>query len=803
LTKFHGAAVLLVVLLWAGLGNAKALHTQRAAATAALESASTLAAVKQAIPAFEATFTPYFQRRAGISIANLSGPVVVPTEADVFMIAKYWSFFSAAFKQSYALGMGIPPTWKMYVSPGGNFEIWYDTSRQEPVASIDTFGYDQSNWRSRVHGPNGVPDYIDQVAYAADSAWSMEITGFGFVKPWPLVDATHPSSRYKICIRALEEGLYAQTWPMTNESIPSGAMGYRTYIELRNEWNGAEFNKAPFDYGSHPEKAVGVTCCHEFFHGVQYAMTRNFTQDYPNENLFLEGFPSSWLEGTAVLMEGLGFAYVRDYLQYVDTFFSDPTAAAFVWTTANSDDLYKNSLATHYLYEFSYPSPKIDFVKSAFFNNYQQTISFKLDLDKSSSTAGRSWADILGSFFTGSYYSGPRAVAGRFIADAPLLDTMWSYPHDAPDASGNVTKSVNPFGMNTFSYVHQTGDNASMGLTFTGDTISGDPDTTAVWSVHCILKKDSVPAHDSIVSMPLVSKSAGSASILEWNGFTEALVVAVNARYDNARSATVGFQPCAVTIHKGQTDTFSTNPMGTSAVAPGATATVHAVTDLLCDIAITQTAPSQTQTQSALKDSLFRAGGLYKVTFPLSWLSGNSTMLLSVSDLHADILAVASAHHLPDTSLGLYRFDSTAGAWAIRASTVAPGDTSLVNRRCPLVSPGVYALFVRAFTFDSAAPCVAYPNPVRLSRDSRMAFRGANLVDVSIYGTDGMLLAHDVMGLNSQPQSILETTYGFDWRLRNASGAAVAPGVYFARIGFKGSGAQTTKRQTQKIFLIP
>jgi hypothetical protein len=84
-----------------------------------------------------------------------------------------------------------------------------------------------------------------------------------------------------------------------------------------------------------------------------------------------------------------------------------------------------------------------------------------------------------------------------------------------------------------------------------------------------------------------------------------------------------------------------------------------------------------------------------------------------------------------------------------------------------------------------------------------MAFRGANLVDVSIYGTDGMLLAHDVMGLNSQPQSILETTYGFDWRLRNASGAAVAPGVYFARIGFKGSGAQTTKRQTQKIFLIP
>jgi len=36
------------------------------------------------------------------------------------------------------------------------------------------------------------------VAWALDSAWSMEIDGFGFVQPIPYVDATHNSNRFKV-----------------------------------------------------------------------------------------------------------------------------------------------------------------------------------------------------------------------------------------------------------------------------------------------------------------------------------------------------------------------------------------------------------------------------------------------------------------------------------------------------------------------------------------------------------------------------------------------------------------------------
>ncbi len=779
------------------------MSRHHAAASSLLEGKTTLAQIKQAIPAFEAALLPYFQRRAGVKGA-LSGPVVTPTDADLFALAKYWNLLSPSFKATYEYGAGIPPTWKAYVSPGGNFEIWYDTSGQEPVSPVDTFGYDPNNWRNRLHKGNGVPDYIDLVAYAADSAWSMEIDRFGFVKPWPLVDAAHPSPRYKICIRQFtgdDAGIYAWTWYWPYGSVPAG-IGLRCYMELRNDWTGFIVNGN--NYGTHPEEPVEVTCCHEFFHGVQYAMTRQPPTGDINGDLFLDGFPSSWLEGTAVLMEGLGFEYVHDYIQYAASFFDDPFAPAFVWTTPDPNDLYKNALATHYLYEFAYPTPRIDFVKNMLFNNYQQAIRFKPDLDKSSAAAGRTWADILGSFYTGSYYTGPRAVPGRFITDAPLLGGDWTYPNDVPDASGSVTKPVDLFSMNTFSYLHQPTDNPTLGLSFTGDTTAaGGADTSPMWSVHCILKKDSAPAHDSILTLPLSSKGVGATVIAGWQNFTEALVIAVNARYDTARTATVGFQPCGVTVHKGETALYSSAAAGTPATAPYATVSVLASADLLCSLTVATTVISGQQAQSALSDSLFAAGSFYDVEFPLSWLHGGAAMQLSITESRAGVHAIAALHHVPDSSLALCRYSASSGKWSSCAGAAVAGDSSNVVWQCAPPGPGIYALFVRAFTVDTSVPYVAYPNPARKSRDTRMAFRGANLLELWIYAINGTLLAHDVKGQNSQPRSLAESTYGFDWHLCNAAGAAVSPGVYFAYVGYRDPVTKGMKKQAQKVFVIP
>ena len=67
----------------------------------------------------------------------------------------------------------------MYQSQRGIFEIYYATSGDDSVESADVYGYGAGTWREAT-GPNGVPDYIDEVAWAFDSAWSMEIDQFQF-----------------------------------------------------------------------------------------------------------------------------------------------------------------------------------------------------------------------------------------------------------------------------------------------------------------------------------------------------------------------------------------------------------------------------------------------------------------------------------------------------------------------------------------------------------------------------------------------------------------------------------------------
>jgi hypothetical protein len=800
LTRCLCRSLAFFLLLFAVSVQAKALRSHGAGASSLLSTARTLAEIRQTLPAFEARLTPYFQRRAGIG-GKISGTVVAPSEADLFAIARYQNLLSPSFKALYVQASNIQPTWKKYVSPGGNFEIYYDTSGREPVSATDTIGFDPNNWRSELHAPNGVPDYIDQVAYAADSAWSMEISGFGFVKPWPLVDAGHPSSRFKISIRLFtgsDYDVYAYTYPLIDQSV--AGIGHASYIELRSEFSNASLWG---DYAVHPENALRVTCCHEFFHGVQYAMTRQYDQS--TGEVILDDLPASLLEGSAVLMEDLGFNYVNDYVQYMGAFFTENTNPAFEHVSPDFDSEYKNALACMYLYQFAYPSPRIDFVKNIFFINYRQTTKLKPDFDQAAAAAGRTWADLLGGFYTASYYTGPRAVAGRFIADAESLGGDWPYPNDVPDASGSVTKPVNLFSMNTFSYLRQASDNPTLGLSFAGDTTTaGDTDASPIWSVHCILKKDTVPAHDSIFTVALSSKGTGAATIAGWHTCTEALVVAVNARYDHARSAKVTFQVCGVTVHKGETSLYSSAAAGAPATDPHATVSVHAASDLLCTLTVAKTGLTQTQAQSALADSLLLAGSAYDLKFPAAWLYAGASMQLSITESRSGVQALEAAHHVSDSSVVVCRFDLLAGKWSPCTSVAAPpADSAIVTRQCSPPSPGIYALFVKAFTVDTTVPFTAYPNPARITRDSRMAFRGSNILELWIYTIDGTLLTHAVKGQGGQPRSLVESSYGFDWRLCNAAGAAVSPGIYFAHIGYKDPVTKGMKKRAQKLFVIP
>ncbi len=746
-----------------------------------------------AIGNFESALSPYLRSRAAHSA--LPASTYIPTEADYMALAKVWSGLSQDFKNLYEQATQITAGLKTYDSPGGHFQIIYSTSGQDAINTTDTIGYSSSDWRVQTSGGNGVPDYVEYVAYAADSAWSMEVERFGFHAPDPYIDNYYTdASRAKIWIQDLGPGYYGFTVP----DEPDGSMGWRTYTEIQNNWNsfaGAEFQYGIYpEYDTHPQKAIQVTCMHEISLETQYAMTRSLNEGYIPADLTI-----TWSEGTATLMEDLGFNYAHDYLQYLPDYFDNPQATVLANTDNNDQTLYKSCVVTIYLYHYVADTPCICFIKNMFLNDYDQPIGFMQNLEKSAPQSGRTWPDLLGSFHVASYYTGSRAVAGRFIPDAPLITQGWTYPHDSLSASGSVTKSVNFFAMNTFDYLRQPSDNPTLAIRFLGDTTKpGDTDTNAVWSVHCILKMDSIPAHDTILSVPFSSKGSGGLDIAGWHNYTEALVIATNARYDTARSATVSFQGCGVTVDKGQTVTYAS-----AAAEPRAMVTVHAAADLSCSLYVAKTTITSTDSQAAINDSLILAGSFYDVEFPLGWLNGAATMQLSLTESRAATGAIAAAHHLTDSSFDICRWNAPSGNWIVCESVPEAGDLAYVNWQCALASAGVYGLFARAYVPDSTVPVVAFPNPARLGSHKPMEFRGPNILELWVYLIDGTCICYDVKGQNSDPRSLTESPYGFDWQLCNNAGRAVSPGVYFAKVGYKDPVTKGTKVVMRKLFVIP
>jgi hypothetical protein len=101
--------------------------------------------------------------------------------------------------------------------------------------------------------------------------------------------------------------------------------------------------------------------------------------EFPSQ--YLDDFPVSWLEGTAALMENIGFDSVNDYIQYVNFFSENP------FSTILNDDLtfvYTTVLLAMYLYERIQNAPTIGFIKETFFNNYAKPVGFLANLDSTS-----------------------------------------------------------------------------------------------------------------------------------------------------------------------------------------------------------------------------------------------------------------------------------------------------------------------------------------------------------------------------------------------------------------------------------
>ncbi len=530
----------------------------------------------------EQQLTPYFQGRIE---GNRAYAMNVPTDQELFMVAQQWDGLSKEFKELYAAATAIPSWYVYYTSPGGNFQVHYaaqDTARlivtrdtvsdtsdifwqyaDELIAygdsiilvdsimeytdhapdTTDLYGYGgtSGDWRKMVPLSNGVPDYIDEVAWALDSAWSMEIDRFQFPAP-----SSPQAVAYNVVVTPLSYGFYGMTFP--GKRIEGSSQGYTSYMEVRHDWSGDEWKH--LGYHESPELAVHATCVHEFFHAVQYAMAWNL-----RDRIYPDNYPLAWLEGTAVLMEEAAFPDIDDYIQYSRDYFYNATVPML----DDSHDPYFNCLLVMHLYHHTAGNPDIGFIRSVFTTSDAQRTDFYANLRTVSTLYGATWADHLNAFHTASFFSGPRADTIRFLPDAAKLPS-WSYtPYTTPGAR-IVLDSIQPYAMGVFPLKRTIEHADSLQISFRGMGHSPDDPTGDQWAASVLLLKDDISQTETRYLTP---QSDGSANltIRDWHRYSGALVIATNGHQSERRYARVVFEPNSVASRVGDTLLIYPNPI--------------------------------------------------------------------------------------------------------------------------------------------------------------------------------------------------------------------------------------------------
>ncbi len=402
------------------------------------------AAGSSEIKSLEDKLLPFFNAKIGKSDQTTlkKRKIYTPTTKDLFLLAKQWSNLSEGFRMVYSEAISIPTDCELYKSPGFGIEVYYKKQGVGAIDTTDVWGCSRSDWHMRDSIENGVPDYIDEIAWAMDSVWNMEVNRFDFKAPVPYTSSLYNSNNYKILVEEQSSGEYGLTYPVGPALTP--ATGFASIVTIRNNWDGWDINQT-IDYQTHPEKGIRITCAHEFFHAIQYGLVHEVT-----DVIYLDDFPVSWLEGCAVMMEELAFSEVNDYTQYVNYLYDNPSRFT-VFGNSTGMEMYANSLVCLFLYYHAMASPGIDFLKKIHDDNTTKNTAFGQLLDDAALYCGYKWSSLLCQFFTASFFTGSRAGISKFIPDSKLLP-QWSYFSGEYQVGKNITKIVPPSGVQIISF---------------------------------------------------------------------------------------------------------------------------------------------------------------------------------------------------------------------------------------------------------------------------------------------------------------------------------------------------------------
>ncbi len=185
------------------------------------------------------------------------------------------------------------------VSSLGHFRIHFDTTGFNAPVLYSSTGQPV---------PNSAFAYADTVAGICEHVYYVEVDSLGF--PPPASDSgAGGGNEYDIYIQSLPIGEYGYTdWDPSHPIVNRTNATYATWTVIRNEFESAYTRGIP---------AMEVTLAHEFHHGIQvgnYGLWEN--------DLWFYELTSTW-------MEQVVYPQVKDYYQYLPSFFQNLSQQPF------------------------------------------------------------------------------------------------------------------------------------------------------------------------------------------------------------------------------------------------------------------------------------------------------------------------------------------------------------------------------------------------------------------------------------------------------------------------------------------
>jgi hypothetical protein len=613
----------------------------------------------------------------------------------------------------------------------------------------------------RTNQPNGTPDYIDETAWALDSAWHMEIDRFGFPPPYPYKDSLRSSDKYKVLVQLPEEsGVYGVT--LFDQRMDTNS--FSSFITIRNEWSG--FDTEPLKYDIDPTPAIHVTCAHEFFHAIQYGMTWDMKSiGGTKDPTSLDDFPLTWTEGCGAFMEELAFPEIDDYIQYALPYFFDPETASFFSQDHINSNPYFTTLFLLFQKTRLSATDDIDFLKQMYFNNYMKYLPFKENLSYVLNKSHFTWPEVLNRFHTSSFFTGTRADTSIFINDAAkFID--WNVNKVAPSIQ-NIRE--NSLGLYSIKKQNIHYDSLFINLQpEMSDTEQAEPDS---WAASALLRHGKSTV---ITPFELDKYGKGSLIVPDWKAQDECIVAVSSGFSDSDRKFSVDFTPCQITHDSGSIDTIYNTTNRNATVF----AIIQALSNLRCELSFSKIPITSKMASEALMNNLQLFDSMFTINFPHIWAD------------EAKITLIVD-HISPDLKLCMWQQDSL--KWFNISDTNRIDGAIHVN-----LSVGQKFGFFKTIQSTANKSLLVYPNPAHINSGKGVNFIGYDIKDVAIYSVDGSVIYQF-------PRSALITnslsgnSQQFSWKLVSSRGKPISPGIYTIIV----THTSKTKTSKQKLLLIP